>query len=358
LGLVIIGGIKRIAKVTEKLVPIMAVIYILGAFTVLAYNYTNIIPAFISIFSHVFTGSAATGGFLGASIIYAFNRGVNRGLFSNEAGQGSAPIAHASARTKEPVSEGIVAILEPFIDTIIICTITGLVLLSSGVWNEKITNDFQYSDVDIVQGVYSEDNINDAQQLYNHVNTIEYLPLYEGELIVENGIITNDDITILSANSIAEDVRVRLEDALFSGSVPIERGKVTDSDVSMSGKSLMHSAPLTSEAFKRSALGDWGKYIVTLGLLLFAFSTAISWSYYGDRAMSYLFNGSKVGILIYRICYVIAFFVAAFTDTSIVWIISGITIALMTLPNLIGILLLHKEVKSTVTDYWERFKDK
>ena len=101
------------------------------------YNIENVVPGFISIFSDVFSGTSATGGFLGASIAYAFNRGVNRGLFSNEAGQGSAPIAHAAAKTKEPVSEGMVSILEPFIDTIIICTVTGLVILSSGVWKEK-----------------------------------------------------------------------------------------------------------------------------------------------------------------------------------------------------------------------------
>ena len=140
LGVVIIGGIKRIAKITERLVPFMAVVYVIGAFSVILFNLENIVPSFISIFSEVFTGSAAVGGFLGASVSFAISRGVNRGLYSNEAGQGSAPIAHASAKTNEPVSEGLVAILEPFIDTIIICTITGLVLLSSGVWNEKHHN--------------------------------------------------------------------------------------------------------------------------------------------------------------------------------------------------------------------------
>ena len=132
LGLIILGGIKRIAAVTEKLVPIMAIIYVLGALSVIVVNYENIIPSFVSIFSDILTGSSAAGGFLGASIAYAFNKGVNRGLFSNEAGQGSAPIAHA-AKAEHPMSEGMVAILEPFIDTIVICSITGLTLLSSGV---------------------------------------------------------------------------------------------------------------------------------------------------------------------------------------------------------------------------------
>ena len=153
LGLIILGGIKRIAAVTEKLVPMMAIIYVIGALSVIVMNYENIIPSFISIFADVFTGSSAAGGFLGATIAYAFNRGVNRGLFSNEAGQGSAPIAHAAAKAEHPVSEGMVAILEPFIDTIVICSITGLTLLSSGVWNEKHQNDFSYSDtIEIFEG--------------------------------------------------------------------------------------------------------------------------------------------------------------------------------------------------------------
>jgi alanine or glycine:cation symporter, AGCS family len=138
LGFVIIGGIKRIAQVTSRLVPIMALIYFVGAIAVIFYNYQNIIPSLIAIFGDVFTGTAAMGGFLGGSIAFAFNRGVNRGLFSNEAGQGSAPIAHAAARAHEPVSEGLVALLEPFIDTIIICSLTGLGIAFIGSLDSKI----------------------------------------------------------------------------------------------------------------------------------------------------------------------------------------------------------------------------
>ncbi|MCK5170767.1 MAG: sodium:alanine symporter family protein, partial [Bacteroidales bacterium] len=154
LAFVIIGGIKRIAKVTERLVPGMALIYLIGALAVIITNYQNIIPSFGAVFSNIFTGQAAVGGFLGASFAFMFNQGVNRGLFSNEAGQGSAPIAHSAARAHEPVSEGLVAILEPFIDTLIICTITGLVLLSSGVWNEKFDNQFQNTDMIVFADTY------------------------------------------------------------------------------------------------------------------------------------------------------------------------------------------------------------
>lgn len=356
LALVIIGGIKRIAKVTEKLVPMMTLIYVIGAVAVLAFNYDQIFPAFISIFSEVFSGSAATGGFLGASVIYAFNRGVNRGLFSNEAGQGSAPIAHAAARTKEPVSEGIVAILEPFIDTIIICTLTGLVLLSSGVWKEKLPNEFHMVDVAVVQGVLSEDDAQDAQLLFLHINNKQDLPLYTGAITCVEGRLDLSLLTLIASESVAEDVIVMQNDALYTGQLQVEEGRISTADVTLTGRSLMHSAPLTAEAFKRSFLGDWGQYIVTLGLLLFAFSTSISWSYYGDRAVSYLFGGSHRALIIYRTVYVIGFFVAAFTDTTIIWVFSGVTIALMTLPNLLGILLLHRDMKETMDEYWTKIK--
>ena len=140
LGLVIIGGIKRIAKVTSTLVPLMAIIYFIGALFVIFSNLNNIGPAFLSIFKDVLSPTAATGGFLGGSFAIALSWGVNRGLFSNEAGQGSAPIAHSAARAHEPVSEGMVAILEPFIDTIIICTMTALVITLTGVYTQEGLN--------------------------------------------------------------------------------------------------------------------------------------------------------------------------------------------------------------------------
>ncbi len=359
LAFVILGGISRIAKVTSRLVPAMALIYILGAFAVLFYNYENIIPSIVSIFADIFSGSAATGGFLGASVVYAFNRGVNRGLFSNEAGQGSAPIAHAAARAHEPVSEGIVALLEPFIDTILICTLTGLVLLSSGVWNDKIQNDFQRADQVILADHYNQENPEDVEKLFQFFDGNMNLPLFSGDLEIVNGRVSekvNKEITILHARSIAEDVMVRRQGEPYSGTLQISEGRTSDDDVSVSfsGKSLIHSAPMTTEAYTRSFFGNFGQYIVAIGLLLFAFSTAISWSYYGDRSVTYLF-GTKY-VLHYRIVYVLAFFFAAFTDTTIIWTLSYITIALMTVPNLIGILLLRKEIKASIAEYWIDFK--
>ena len=353
LGVVIIGGIKRIASITEKLVPFMAVVYIIGAFSVIIFNYQNIVPSFISIFSEVFSGSAAVGGFLGASISFAISRGVNRGLYSNEAGQGSAPIAHASAKTNEPVSEGLVAILEPFIDTIIICTITGLVLLSSGVWNEKHENTFAQADLIFLDKVYIEDKEEDIKDLFNYLNGNSGISMYSGKIDVIDGKHSNE-ISILHARSLAEDILFYNNDEeVFNGTLNVVDGKLQN-DLIVKGKSLVHSAPLTAIAFDRGFFGNYGNYIVSIGLLLFAFSTAISWSYYGDRAMTFLFGAGSV--VYYRVIYVIGFFVASFADTTVIWNVSLITIALMTVPNLIGLLWLRKEVKSTISKYWVDFK--
>lgn len=355
LGMVIVGGIKRIAKVTERLVPIMAVIYFVGAVIVMISNYQNFVPSLIAIFSDVFTGTAAVGGFMGARFAFAFNNGVNRGLFSNEAGQGSAPIAHAAARAHEPVSEGIVAILEPFIDTIIICMLTGMVLISTGAWHEKHLNVFQNTDIEVLSQNYNDQNGDEAVLLHNHLNKGKKLPAFNGLLAIENGKIKNE-VSVLHARSLAEETEVKSGKNLFTGQIKVTNGKIRElpADVTISGKSLLHSAPLTNMAFSKSILGHNGELIVTIGLLLFAFSTTIAWSYYGDRAITYLFGVKWV--LPYRIVYVVAFFVASFIDTTIIWNLSMITVAFMAIPNLVGLLMLHREVKSTIKDYWLGFK--
>jgi AGCS family alanine or glycine:cation symporter len=359
LALIILGGIHRIAATTSKLVPLMAVLYFFGALSVIFYNYQNIIPSLSAIVGDVFTGSSAAGGFLGATLAYAFNRGVNRGLFSNEAGQGSAPIAHASARADHPVSEGMVAILEPFIDTIVICTLTGLVLLSSGVWNEKHLNTFQFADLLILDQVYDDNSEEDRKELFRHLNPAGESKVrpYSGVLHVSNGQI-EEAVGILHARSIAEEVIITHAStgAEFSGQLQIESGKldISGSGITVRGRSLLHSAPLTTVAFGRGFLGDKGSFIIPISLLLFAFSTAIAWSYYGDRAVTFLWGNKYVRY--YRVLYVLAFFAAAVIDTTLVWTFSGIAIALMTIPNIIGILLLRKEMKETVSDYWEKFE--
>ena len=357
LGLVIVGGIKRIIQVAEKIVPTMAVIYFAGGLAVIFTNLDQVGPSLISVFRDAFTGSAAAGGFLGASFAYAFNRGVNRGLFSNEAGQGSAPIAHAAARADEPVSEGMVSILEPFIDTIVICTLTGLVILSSGVWTEKHENVFQGFDMEFVQGHYSDADPAHKEALFRHLSfSMEDDPVkeFDGVIKVVDGVALGGDFTILHNRSLAEDVRYYEGDSLFTGELIIANGNLTN-ELTVKGKSLIHSVELTTLAFTRGAFGDYGKYIVSIGLVLFAFSTAVAWSYYGDRAMTYLFGVKSV--LPYRLLYVLGFFVAAIADTSLVWLVSAITIAFMTIPNLFAIVMLRKEMKEIIADYWRDFNE-
>ena len=354
LALIIIGGIKRIAKVTSVMVPFMAILYLIGSLIVIFSNYQNILPSLGAIFGDAFTGSAAAGGFLGATFAFAMNRGVNRGLFSNESGQGSAPIAHSAARAPEPVSEGMVALLEPFIDTICICTLTGLVVLSSGAWNTKTENHFQTTDMQYVMGSYDDSRNEDVVKLGDHVRGKAPLPLFTGKLEVENGVMKTEGVSLIHARSLAENVRYSTGNTPFTGMLEVSNGKLANpAAFDIVGESLIHSAPMTTFAFSRSVMKGWGKYIVAFGLLLFAFSTAISWSYYGDRAVTFL-AGPKY-VIWYRVIFVAAFFVASFTDTTIIWSLSYIAIVLMAVPNLVGILILRKEMKQSVKDYWLTF---
>ena len=354
LFLVTVGGIKRIAAVAGTVVPFMGILYAFGAAAVVVSNHEAVLPSFLSVFHDAFTGSAASGGFLGATFAYAFNRGVNRGLFSNEAGQGSAPIAHAAARADEPVSEGMVSILEPFLDTLVICTLTGLVILCSGVWTEKFETDFQAADTEFLEGVYTDTQAADVTALFGHLNGLDTgVRGATGSYRVEAGRLAGADVTVLHNRSVAEDVRFELDGRPYTGVIRIEGGGLA-TDVALRGRSRLHSVPLTVEAFKRSFLGEYGQYAVTVGLVLFAFTTAVAWSYYGDRAMTYLFGTAS--LLPYRLVYVGAFFLAAVMDTSLVWKLSAVTLALMALPNLIGIVLLRREMKEAIAAYWERFR--
>lgn len=349
LWMVIIGGIKRIAQIASKLVPFMAFWYLVGSFAVIISNYENIIPSLQSIFIHVFTPAAAVGGFLGASVAAALTRGVNRGLYSNEAGQGSAPIAHASSKTENSIEEGMVSILEPFIDTIIICTITGLVILSSGVWTEKFENKFEESSMCYLKGTYTDKNKEDIAILQDYILSCSGPLTYSGQVEVNDGILTDPSITLMHNRSVSENV-VYYEDGVpFSGKVDILNGKLNDVNLSLMGDSLLLGADLTGKAFSRSVFGEFGQYIVAIGLLLFAFSTAIAWSYYGDRATVHLFG--EGWILYYRIIYVGAFFTAAIIDTKIVWDIATVIGPIATVPNLLAILFLRQEIKKLDSEY-------
>ena len=349
LWMVIIGGIKRIAQIASKLVPFMAFWYLVGSFAVIISNYENIIPSLQSIFIHIFTPTAAVGGFLGASVAAALTRGVNRGLYSNEAGQGSAPIAHASSKTENPIEEGMVSILEPFIDTIIICTITGLVILSSGVWTEKFENKFEESSMCYLDGSYLETNNEDVKILQEYILSCSGSETYTGNEEVVDGIIQNPSLTLMHNRSVSENVSYSKDGIPFTGMIEINEGKLDTDNIDVQGSSLLLGADLTGKAFSRSVFGEFGQYIVAIGLLLFAFSTAIAWSYYGDRATVHLFG--EGWIFYYRVIYVGAFFTAAIIDTKIVWDIATVIGPIATVPNLLAILFLRKEIKKLDSDY-------
>ena len=353
-ALVIIGGIKRISSIAASIVPLMAFIYLIGGLSVLIFNYENIIPSFQIIILDVFEGTSVVGGFLGASFSLAFTYGVARGLYSNEAGQGSAPIAHATSKTKYSVEEGFVSILEPFIDTIIICTLTGLVILSSGVWTEKFTNSFEKTSMYFISG--SLDEKKDGKEILSFLSGNDSsLEIFSGELDIISGRI-QESITILNNRSIAEDVIVYKDGKTFSGKVRIINNEL-DGNFEFVGKSLVKSAVLTSKAFNKGFFGSYGEYIVSIGLLLFAFSTVITWAYYGDRCTAYLFGESS--IIYYRVLYIFAFFVAGsgYLDTEIIWNFALITVAASTLPNLISIFLLRNEMKNLISSYNEKSDD-
>ena len=349
LWMVIIGGIKRIAQIASKLVPFMAFWYLVGSFAVIVSNYENIIPSLQSIFIHVFTPAAAVGGFLGASVAAALTRGVKRGLYSNEAGQGSAPIAHASSKTENPIEEGMVSILEPFIDTIIICTITGLVILSSGVWTEKFENKFEESAMCYLDGNYSDQNQQDIAILQDYILSCSGPETFTGREEIVDGVMQNNSITLMHNRSVAEQILYKQDGQLFNGFIDVDNGKLNTENLTVEGNSLLIGADLTGKAFTRSIFGEYGQYIVAIGLLLFAFSTAIAWSYYGDRATVHLFGEGWV--LYYRIIYVGAFFTAAIIDTKIVWDIATVIGPIATVPNLLAILFLRKEIKKLDAEY-------
>jgi len=247
-ALVLIGGIKRIAEVAGKLVPFMAIAYVLAGLTVVIMNIGSVPDAVVLIVKSAFNPVAATGGFAGAAVWAAIRFGVARGVFSNEAGLGSAPIAHAAAKTDNPVRQGTVAMLGTFIDTIIVCSITGLVIVMTGAWTGGETG-----------------------------------------------------------------------------------------------------ASLSAAAFE-SALPGIGGYIVTLGLALFAFTTLLGWSFYGEKCVEYLFGVRS--IVPFRVLWVIAVPIGAIAKLDFIWLVADTLNALMALPNLIALLLLSPVVFKLTKEYF------
>ena len=242
-----------------------------------------------------------------------------------------------------------VSILEPFIDTIIICTITGLVILSSGVWTEKFENKFEESAMCYLDGNYSDQSQQDIAILQDYILSCSGPETFTGREEIVDGVMQNNSITLMHNRSVAEQILYKQDGQLFNGFIVVDNGKLNTENLNVEGNSLLIGADLTGKAFTRSIFGEYGQYIVAIGLLLFAFSTAIAWSYYGDRATVHLFGEGWV--LYYRIIYVGAFFTAAIIDTKIVWDIATVIGPIATVPNLLAILFLRKEIKKLDAEY-------
>lgn len=345
---VILGGITRIGKVTAVLAPLMAALYVFGALLIIGLNFGAVIPAFELIFREAFNPTAGVAGTGVGAFLVTMMWGVRRGLFSNEAGQGSAPIAHAAAKTDEPVSEGVVALLEPFIDTLVICTMTGLVLITTGVWNDRLPTPIVLSGGDLTWVSVNEDGarspiVAPAELVIadgRHLETVGAPLLAWHDVHVEELFIDAEMTLPFSGTILPAEALARTPDG---GSHPVLYGLAYES-----------GAPLTQAGFRigLSPLGDWGGTIVVLAVLLFALSTAISWSYYGDRCANYLFGAPAV--LPYKFAFVTMHFIGAVLPLTVIWNLGDIFLAVVIVPNLIALVLLSPQVLEMTRSYFER----
>lgn len=356
IALVIIGGITRIGKVTGIVAPVMAGIYVVGGLLILAFHYEDVPAAFLSVFTEAFAPSSGVAGTGAGVFLLTLMYGVRRGLFSNEAGQGSAPVAHSAAKTDEPPSEGVVALLEPFIDTIIICSITGLAIIVTGVWDDKVPTEMHLNDGAVSYRVADEGGILSSGQPPAEIRIEDGIPQVEEDALQ---LAWNEAVVDRFYINCAGDCATEADfQNPFTGTLDTGQDvAVSDDGVEyrvLYGAGVETGAPLTQLAFQRglSPLGDWGGSIVVLSVLLFAISTAISWSYYGDRCANYLL-GPKA-ILPYKAIFVVMNFVGAVTALSTIWVLGDIALGLVVLPNLIAIIALSGKLKEITTSYFER----
>ena len=368
---VILGGIRRIGRVTSKLVPFMAAMYVGSAFIVLVLHIDQVPGMLLTIFQSAFTPAAEIGGFAGGTFIFMLTWGVKRGLFSNESGQGSAPIAHAAAKTDEPIREGVVAMLGPFIDTLIICTMTGLVILVSGVWHDKQEQQVLVNKQSAIEAVVVGTQIERNSRIPDGATAIGDLVVTGGvpgnfelvrnhALVDEAEILLTDD-PVLQRNQRPFDgiIRLTAEDLgkLEDGELLDTAGRPLEGALILRGLAMQNGSPLTAWAFRESlgkfAFGQ-GHLLVTLAVFLFGLSTAISWSYYGDRSILYLVGPRWV--MPYRVVFCVAHFLGAVYSLELVWAFGDMALGLMTVPNLISILLLTGLVKGWVREYVDEGK--
>ncbi len=353
-GAVILGGIKRIGAVTSRLTPAMGLIYGIAGTVILLLNYQRLPSALSAIVVGAFDPQAGVGGTGAGLLLTTMVWGIKRGLFSNEAGQGSAPIAHAAARTDEPVREGVVAMLGPFIDTLVICSITGLVIVTTGVWAQKGPAIAKEGDWAILQPPAQHESVFPVARLQPFVGEFEVrggraaqvlLVAYDGPV---------EDALLLDARLEPYDGTLNRS---ADGSLFRPDGSVAD--LRLQGKMLRTGSALTAWAFKRGLspiLGGWGYLVVTVSVFLFGLSTAISWSYYGDRCVQYLL-GTRF-VLPYRVLYVFFVFLGAQLSLRMVWDYGDLALGCMAVPNLLAVLLLAPRIRQMTTEYFSRQGDR
>ena len=347
-AVVILGGITRIGRVTAILAPLMAAVYVFGALLIILMNAGAVVPTFALIFREAFNPTAGVAGTGIGVLLVTLTWGVNRGLFSNEAGQGSAPIAHAAAKTQEPVSEGVVGLVEPFIDTIVIVTMTCLVIIITGVHDDRVPSEFTLAGGDLTYVVTAPDGT------LREADPPSAIRVDDGRQETGPG----------QAAFAWHDVPVErfyvdeAQTVPFSGTIDPGRGAATAADGTvyavLYGDAPEGGAPLTQLGFQRGLrpLGDWGGMIVVLSVVLFALSTAIAWSYYGDRCAAYLFGARA--ILPYRLVYVGMVFLGALIAPTAAWDLGDIALGIVILPNLLALVMLSGETRALMDSYFER----
>jgi alanine or glycine:cation symporter, AGCS family len=352
-GLVIVGGITRIGAVTGVLAPLMAAIYVGGALFIIAMHLEDVVPSFALIFREAFNPTAGVAGTGTGAFLVTLMWGVRRGLFSNEAGQGSAPIAHAAAKTDEPVSEGVVALLEPFIDTIIICTMTGLVIVMTGVWQDRHPTTIPLNSANIVHIGLDDDGRVRSRPVPAQIE------VQDGFQVVQPGGTELGWFDVPVARFYIDQPQTQP----FTGVIYPGQARAVSADGVeyriLFGDAVRTGAALTMAGFERGigrgigqAGARFGGYIVLLGVMLFAVSTAIAWSYYGDRCFYYLFGTRAV--MPYRAVFTVMHFVGAIFPLAAIWDLGDVFLGIVILPNLIALILLAPKVVELTRSYFER----
>lgn len=338
-AVVIFGGIRRIGRVTGVLAPVMGIIYVAAGLIILGLNYDTVLPALGQIFTEAFNPTAGIAGTGVGLFLQTMLWGVKRGLFSNEAGQGSAPIAHSAAKTPQPVSEGVVALLEPFTDTLIICSITALVILSTGVWQERLPSAL---------------DLNSGDLTYVEAGSLTAVAAPEA-LTVTDGVPTAGPARLAWHEVPVEQFYVdAAQTQPFTGTIYPSRQQAVsgsgDTYLRLYGPAVESGAPLTATAFARS-LGRAGNFIVVLCVFLFGISTAISWSYYGDRCAHYLFG--LRALIPFKAVFVLMHFLGAVTSLNTIWGLGDTALSLVTIPNVFSLILLSGVVKKLTDTYFQ-----